>query len=104
MTQFSFVGDYDAYGQPRKQLAWLCRGAGLPHASDSAEPYLATALETLHAQRDTPQQYMVDRVARAATYEVVNDGRETPFQLWERLQADQATLRLIGLELQLLRR
>jgi hypothetical protein len=101
MTQLSFVGDYDACGQPRKQLAVAVpRGRNYRVETDSAEPYLATFSETLYARRDEAQHYMVDRVARAASYEVISGGQETPFRLWELAQAGQATLRLIGLGLQ----
>ncbi len=101
MTQLSFVGDYDAYGQPRKQMAIAVpRGRNYRVESGRTDSYLATLSETVYAQRDDVDHYMVDRGARLASYEVINDGRATPFQLWELVQVGQATLSLTGLGLQ----
>ncbi|HYJ88406.1 MAG TPA: SpvB/TcaC N-terminal domain-containing protein, partial [Pyrinomonadaceae bacterium] len=100
LTQMSFTGDYDAYGQPGKVLA-----VAVPRARDyrveatSAEPYLATLTETEHAQRNDAHVYMVDRVSRVSSHEVINDGKGTPFRLWEQVQAGRATLRPIRLGL-----
>ncbi len=79
MTQFTFTGDYDKYGQPRVQVSMAVpRGrdfrAGV--AADAAfEPYLVTQTKTDYAQRDDATLYMTDRVARVTNYEIRNDGR-----------------------------
>jgi RHS repeat-associated protein len=99
-TQLSFAGDYDSYGHPRKQLTVAVpRHRDYRFASEPTEPYLATCSETLYAQRDESDHYMVDRVARLASYEVINRGQETAFQLWDRVYLGDASLSAIGLEL-----
>jgi RHS repeat-associated protein len=76
MTQFAFSGDYDAYGQARRQLS-----IAVPRYRDHREsaavsdPYLATSVETVYAQRDDHLAYIVNRIAKTTTYEIVNDGR-----------------------------
>jgi RHS repeat-associated protein len=101
MTQLSFIGDYDAYGQPRKRLSVAApRGRNYRLESGAGEPYLAVFSETLYAQRDDAERFIVDRTARSASYEVINNGQETPFQLWEKIQSGSATLGLIGLSVQ----
>jgi RHS repeat-associated protein len=66
MTQFSFTEDYDAYGQPRRQIQIACpRGW-----QGTSKEYLATVAETSFAQRDDRAVYIVDRVATATSYEL----------------------------------
>jgi len=83
MTQFQFIGDYDAYGQPRTQM-----NIAIPR--QPGEPYLATIKATDYAQRDDQERYMVDRVARVTSYEVPNDGSLSPFGLRDAIATGQA--------------
>ncbi|WP_346294113.1 SpvB/TcaC N-terminal domain-containing protein [Sphaerothrix gracilis] len=69
MTQFSFSEDYDEYGQPRKQIAIAC-ARGWQHWDDTRDDYLATYAESSFAQRDDAQVYIVDRAAKASSYEL----------------------------------
>jgi RHS repeat-associated protein len=67
LTRFTFHGAYDGYGQPRSSIMIAApRSAG--------EPHLATAVRTAYAHRDDDDRYIVDRVARETTYELVNNG------------------------------
>jgi RHS repeat-associated protein len=79
MTQCTFTGDYDPYGQPRSRTAIAVpRGRDYRNAvpaGQPAEPYLATHTRTLFAQRDDANRYIVDRPARTTSFEVINDGR-----------------------------
>ncbi len=97
MTQVSFTADYDEYGQPRMQASIAVpRGRDFRVAAVSDEPYLATQAVTTYAQRDDEQCYMVDRAAGAQTYEILNDGSSTLFDLWDAIQGGTAARELIG--------
>ncbi|WP_152546748.1 SpvB/TcaC N-terminal domain-containing protein [Amycolatopsis orientalis] len=76
MTRFTFPAGYDAYGFPTGQIAIAVpRGRDPMSAVAAASPYLATYSTTEYARRDDAGHYLIDRVARATGYEVVNDGR-----------------------------
>ncbi|MER5430167.1 SpvB/TcaC N-terminal domain-containing protein [Streptomyces sp. NPDC002588] len=79
MTQFTFPAGHDAYGFATGQLAIAVPRGRDPLAvappGTSAQPYLATYATTEYARRDDAGHYLVDRVARTTSYEVVNDGR-----------------------------
>lgn len=98
MTQFKFMGDYDPYGQLLAQI-----GIAVPRNRDfrvevpaPQSPYLSTYSETKYAQRDDDQKFIVDRVAQTTTYEILNDGRSTVLQLWDAVQANTASRKIIG--------
>jgi Insecticide toxin TcdB middle/N-terminal region/Insecticide toxin TcdB middle/C-terminal region/Salmonella virulence plasmid 65kDa B protein len=75
MTQVVFTQEHDAYGQARRTIRIAVpRRRDFREAAPGAEPYLATSVETVYAQRDDAQLYLADRVARTTTYEIVNDG------------------------------
>jgi RHS repeat-associated protein len=70
---------YDRYGRLRSEIRIAVpRGRHylqpLP-AGANGEPYLATHVLTDYAERDDGERYIVDRVARVTSYEIVNDGR-----------------------------
>ncbi|HYV03994.1 MAG TPA: toxin TcdB middle/N-terminal domain-containing protein [Blastocatellia bacterium] len=74
MTQFTFTGDYDRYGQPRSTTAIAVpRRRDFRIGAATGEPYLATQTVTTFAARDDQQKYIVDRAARTTTYEILND-------------------------------
>jgi RHS repeat-associated protein len=86
MTQFTFTGDYNEYGQARSQISIAVpRGREFRQAlgpqAPAPEPYLSTHTLTDYAKRDDPESYIVDRVARTTTYEIPNDGRDDLFSL-----------------------
>jgi RHS repeat-associated protein len=98
MTQFKFMGDYDVYGQLLSQI-----GIAVPRDRDfrveapvPQSPYLSTYSETKYAQRDDALKFIINRVAQTTTYEVLNDGRSTVFQLWDRVKANPASRKVIG--------
>ncbi|HEU4391769.1 MAG TPA: toxin TcdB middle/N-terminal domain-containing protein, partial [Blastocatellia bacterium] len=98
MTQFSFVGDYDSYGQPKQSLAIAVpRGRNpLQTLNAPGEAYLSTYSTTEFAQRDDAQRYMVDRVARVTSHEVLNDGKPGVFELRDAVLRGSGALRVIG--------
>ncbi|MEA2588449.1 MAG: hypothetical protein QOH66_1376, partial [Actinomycetota bacterium] len=98
MTQFSFTAGHDAYGCPTQQLA-----VAVPRGRDNlkpdgaaTQPFLATYATTEYARRDDVQHYLVDRVARATGYEVLNDGRPGVFDLRDAVLGGNGSLRVIG--------
>jgi RHS repeat-associated protein len=104
MTQLTLPAEPDPYGMPLGQVEVAVprfrnpRAAADPAAA--VEPYLATHATTEHAQRDEPSIYLVDRVARATSHEVVNDGRPAAVDLARAVLAGAslpgAALRVIG--------
>jgi len=98
MTQFAFIGEYDPYGMPKRQLA-----IAVPRNRDPLEtlgvpfePYLSTYTGTEYARRDDPEVYMVDRVARSTSHEVLNDGKPSVFELRDTVLQGLGSLRVIG--------
>ena len=49
-----------------------------------------TLAETQYAQRDDAERYIVDRVSGTASFEIVNDGSQTVFDLYGKIQAGTA--------------
>lgn len=97
MTQFGFTADYDAYGQPRSQLAIAVpRGRDYLVTADEVEPYLITQTLTDYAQKDTESVYICDRVARTTQYEILNDGTLPLSELIANIFADDVSHEIIG--------
>ena len=91
MTQFAFTGDYDAYGQPQRQVSLAVprhRDYRVPAAP--GESYLGTLSETRYAQRDDAQRYIVDRVAGSSSFEILNDGSQTIYDIYWDIQTGRA--------------
>lgn len=87
MTQFVFTDDYDAYGQSRRQVSLAVpRLRDYRTAVPAGEPYLGTLAETHYAQRDDTQRYMVDRLCRSRSFEVLNDGSPSIYELYRLIQ------------------
>ena len=96
-TRFALADDYDAYGQPRRQVSLAVpRHRDYRTTAPAGEPYLGTLTETRYAQRDDAQRYQVDRVCGTTRYEILNDGSPTVFDLYRRVRAGTARRRLIG--------
>lgn len=89
MTQFTFTEDYDNYGQPRSQIS-----IAVPR--HPGEPYLATQIVTTYANRNDEQHYLIGRVVRTTSYEVLNDGALSVLQLWQNILNGSAAKRLFG--------
>jgi RHS repeat-associated protein len=97
MTQFVFTDDYDAYGQPRRKVSLAVpRHRDFRTTAPAGEPYLGTLAETQYAQRDDAERYMVSRVSANASYEILNDGGASVFDLYRQVQAGAAPRRLFG--------
>ena len=96
MTSLSFTDNYDAYGQPRRQISVAVpRGRQFLNPAEAGEPYLSTLTFTDYAQRDD-EKLMVDRVARTTTYEVINDGSLASSALITLIKEGDAELEIIG--------
>ncbi|MHC4676462.1 MAG: toxin TcdB middle/N-terminal domain-containing protein, partial [Planctomycetota bacterium] len=87
MTQLSFTGDYDEYGQPRLQLS-----VAVPKGRDwrshlgtkASEIYLSTRTVTRYAVPDDPELvYIVDRVAHSTAHQIKDDKHVSAFEFWQ---------------------
>jgi RHS repeat-associated protein len=103
MAEFTFPAGYDAYGFATGQVAVAVPRGGDPlaAATTASAPYLATYATTEYARRDDTDRYLIDRVCRATSYEVVNDGRLSVTDLRNAVLAGPAagagiSLRVIG--------
>lgn len=97
MTQFSFSENYDDYGMARRQIAIAVpRGRDFLQPAIDAEPYLATVSTVDYIHRDEADLYMVDRVARSNSYEVINDGTSNLWELQAEIAFGTAQLSLLG--------
>jgi len=97
MTQFAFIDEYDAYGQPHRQVSLAVpRNRDYRAPASAGAPYLGTLAETHYAQRDDAQRYMVTRVSGSASYEILNDGSRSVYDLYGEIQAGTASRKLFG--------
>ena len=95
MTQFSFIEDYDEFGLSRKQTQIACpRGWRRPE-DIPGEAYLVTRTNTVYAHRNTTDVYIVDRIARNTTFEILNDGSQSVFALRD-IPDESSLLHIIG--------
>lgn len=99
MTQLSFTDDYDAYGQPRSQVA-IAVPRGREYARfnpNPAEPYLATFNATTFCEPvETDVQYMTGRTCRVNAYEIQNEGKQDVFTLAREILSGNAEYNLIA--------
>ena len=97
MTTFTFTDDYDEYGCPLARSAWPFPGAGTSRSATGAgEPYLGTRTSTTYAQRDDDGHYIVDRVARTTTHEILNDGSAALLDLLDDVRESATPLAVTG--------
>jgi RHS repeat-associated protein len=97
MTQFAFTYDYDAYGQSCRQVSLAVpRRRDYRAPATAGAPYLGTLVETRYAQRDDAQRYMVNRVSGSTSFEILNDGSQTVYDLYRQIQAGTAQRKLFG--------
>ncbi len=95
MHQFKFTSDYDEYGQLLSQSnIAVPRGRDFRVSAFSSEPYLVTHTLTAYAKPDDIELYIVDRVARTTTYEILNDGSSALFDLQTAIEAGTVTQRI----------
>jgi RHS repeat-associated protein len=96
-TQFAFTDDYDAYGQSRRQVSLAVpRGRDYRVTTSAGTPYLGTLVQTQFAQGDDAQHYIVARVAASTSFEILNDGSPTIFDLCAQIQAGTAQSKLFS--------
>jgi RHS repeat-associated protein len=95
MTRLTIPAEPDPYGLPLGQVDVAVPRTRDPRTraepSSSVEPYLATYATTEYARRDQPTIYLADRVSRATTFEVVNDGLPPATELATVALADAAS-------------
>jgi RHS repeat-associated protein len=98
LTQFTFTGDPDTYGLTTQQLAIAVPRGRDPRKAQSLPSggYLSTYATTEYAQRDDAEVYIVDRVARSTSYEVLNDGKLGVFELRDAVLRGLGSLRVIA--------
>ena len=97
MTQLSFIDEYDVFGQPRRQVSLAVpRRRDYRATAPAGLPYLGTITETRYAQRDEPERYQVDRVSESTSFEILNDGSPSVFELYRQIQAGAARRKLFG--------
>jgi RHS repeat-associated protein len=90
LTRVTFTGGYDDYGQPTSRVE-----IGAPRRG-SGDGHLATQTSTSYARRDDDERYIVDRVARQTTYEVVDEGAASVLALYASVLAGDAPRNVIG--------
>jgi hypothetical protein len=97
MTAFTFTGDFDAFGQPRRKTQVGCP-RGWRSASDvPSEPYLATRTLTVYATPPASGPYIFDRIARVDTFEYTtppHSRQPTIFALRDLADNDQGFSRI----------
>lgn len=95
LTQFSFTDDYDEFGQPRLQTSIACPRGWRGVEDVPARPYLATLSQTVFAKPVTTEVYIMDRVAKTTTFEIVNDGNQRVLELKD-VTDDDPALKVFG--------
>ncbi|WMJ75339.1 SpvB/TcaC N-terminal domain-containing protein [Cytophagaceae bacterium ABcell3] len=93
MTQYSFTEDYDAYGNPRKQISVaLPRGRNITgerlatdNNLDEPDIFYATLSETEFINRDDDFRYLTGRPASARVWEIRNNGSGSVAELRKRI-------------------
>jgi RHS repeat-associated protein len=102
MTRFEFKQDYDAFGQPRDQIAIACpRGwRRTEHRLPLETPFLATYIRTDYADSDGRGEngggvYCKDRVARSTSFHLKHLREMNVFDL-QAAVADPAAREVIG--------
>src|SRR5260221_5401570 len=84
--------DYDTYGQLLSEIKIAVpRGRSFLLPTTADQPYLATHNISSYAQRDDAQVYIVDRPSGTTTFEVVNSGSASIFDLVKSIQSNSAT-------------
>lgn len=100
MSQLSFTGDYDQYGLARYSMTVAVpRGRDYRAAAPPGAPYLATLSFQNYAQRDDNGRYIVDRLCRAMSFEILNDGSMPAFRLHSDTVEGRSKKRLVGLSI-----
>ncbi|MCG8460543.1 MAG: FG-GAP-like repeat-containing protein, partial [Holophagales bacterium] len=91
---FAFSSDRDAYGMARTSIDIAVPRGRDPFAA--GEPFVVVQQEVAHARRDDSTVYIVDREAKATTYEVLDDGSLPLMATVERIWASNLPRRLLS--------
>ena len=87
MTQFSFNGDYDDFGQPRRQTQIACPRGWLSLNDQPAVAYLAARSLIVYAEPADASVYIHDRVAQSLSYELTESAGKTVAELLQQADA-----------------
>ncbi len=86
MTQFSFTGNYDHYGQAKEQINIAIprgldfrTGNWIGNVPTALNRYLATASVTEYAYKNTAALYFTDRATKTTGYDVSDDADDDVF-------------------------
>ncbi len=97
MTRLSFTGGYDECGQPTMSTSIAVpRGRDYQRPAFGSDPFLATHQVTTYAKSIHPAVFLVDRVSRTTSYELVNAGTMSAFELAAIAAAGNATTEVIA--------
>lgn len=97
MTGFTFQEGYDTYGQLLGQISVaIPRQRNPEQPAVPGDPYLVTYGTTDYIHHDTADTYMVNRVARTISYEIINDGSQPLTDLLAAIRAGSAERSVIG--------
>jgi RHS repeat-associated protein len=97
MTQFAFSDNYDEYGLAQRQVSLAVpRHRNFRIPTPAGSPYLGTVVENKYAQRDDAEGYIVNRVSGSTSFEILNDGSLSVYDLYREIQAGTARRKLFG--------
>ena len=97
MTRFAFTGDYDTYGQARRQVSLAVpRHRDYRAPAPAGAPYLGTLAQSRYALRDDAERFVVNRVCESSSFEILNDGSLPVHDLYREIQSGQAATTLFG--------
>lgn len=95
VTRFTFTEDYDAYGQSLRQTRIACPRGWRDLSDTLGEPFLATRDVVVYAVPVDPSVYIVNRLAKATNYEIINDGTQALLDIKD-IPDGSAALSIIG--------
>ena len=95
LTQFTYTGSYDEFGQPRRQTSISCPRGWRALGDTTATGFLATLSHTEYASDRPADLFIRDRVARTRAFELTATVGKTIPQLAAATETDGA-LRLIA--------
>lgn len=102
MTGFGFTEDYDAFGQPLKQISIAVpRGMNPPYDGGmSSEKYLATYGETEFIYKGSVDEddglYMVNRTKFSKGYDCTNDASLSVFELKDKILTETSSYAVLN--------
>ena len=96
MSQYSFTSDYDAFGQPRRQLAVACPRGWRQWGDTAGADFLCTLALTRYAAPPATGTYLADRVIRTRSYELLQTQRRHIVELIGAHEGDPLPKRLFA--------